>query len=296
MISIKIKGPQCETTACVKIVHSSQARNSHVARVAHAPPVRGLFFFGRRVSRLHMPRVMELRLASCLPYLDTILHSHTTCILVEFPWHSTSLLSSIQTTSPLPYLDTIMHSHHTCSRPPMAQTLSFKYRCIFFHRYFIFHFLFHFFLLLHLSSFKNKLIYTANTKTDEEKQTCWPAVAYIQNTAKKWTQIHATLSRSDPHRSGAFTIDFDAEHYFLRPAAESLSLVHAHQSGAASRSCAVRVQQKGKKKHGARHDEHSGRARSCKTRRENRSSLLFLKNFSSRILAHLGRCVFVTHC
>ena len=55
-----------------------------------------------------------------------------------------------------------MHSHHTCSRPPMAQTLSFKYRCIFFHLHFLLHFLFHslyFFIDLHLI---NKLFYNTH--------------------------------------------------------------------------------------------------------------------------------------
>ena len=50
-----------------------QARSSHVACVAHAPPLRGLFFFfGWRVSWLRMPRIQKHRwrktslLACCL--------------------------------------------------------------------------------------------------------------------------------------------------------------------------------------------------------------------------------------
>ena len=241
-----------------------------------------------------MPRVMELRLASCLPYLDTILPSHTTCILVEFPWHSTSLLSSIQTTSTLPYLDTIMHSHHTCSRPPMAQTLSFKYRCIFFHLLILFTSLFiplffYFFIYLHL-----KINYFTPRIHKQTKKNEPAGLVLTSRTLPKSGLKVTPLCQEVTRIYIELAIDFDAEH-FPRPAAESLSLVHAHQSGAASRSCAVRVQQKGEKQ-GARHDEHSGRARSRKTRRENRSSLLFSRNFSSRILAHLGRCVFVTRC
>ena len=81
---------------------------------------------------------------SCTP-TSLVVYTHST---------QTSLLSRIHTTSTLPYLDTILHSHTTCRRPPMAQTLSFKYRCIFFHLHFLLHFLFHFlfyyFIDLHL--------------------------------------------------------------------------------------------------------------------------------------------------
>ena len=84
------------------------------------------------------------RCNSCTP-TSLVVYTHST---------QTSLLSRIHTTSTLPYLDTILHSHITCSRPPMAQTLSFKYRCIFFHLHFLLHFLFHslyFFIDLHLT-------------------------------------------------------------------------------------------------------------------------------------------------
>ena len=60
-----------------------------------------------------------------------------------------------------------MHSHHTCSRPPMAQTLSFKYRCIFFHLHFFLHFLFH--SLFYFIYLKNNIVFYMVPEVSDSK-------------------------------------------------------------------------------------------------------------------------------